>query len=409
LLQTDEENPMNEAAIVADAKRGAMSMQKDLAFTEAEFRARVDRVVQAMAGKEWDALVVTVPENINYLSGFDTPGYYYPEYLLIHPRHLPRIAVRQFEARNVDAYCWFSTDRRLVFQDYERPVEALGRLLAEEGLSKARIGIELGSWFLTVRDHAAIVALLPEARFVDATGIVEHERAVKSPAEVAYIRAACRLSEHGLKAAVEACERAPITEAEVAAEIYKAMYSRGGEYSGLPVFFASGHRSMIPHGRWSTKMIERGESAICELTGVVRRYAGPIFRTIAIGKPSQDIVTKSQILEEMLQALIDIIAPGVTSHEVNDAVVKVGKRLGGGITKRAGYSVGINYPPDWGEGIFLDLKNGDQTVLRPGMTFHMPQSFRAGNAPTVAMSETVLVTETGCEVLTNYPRHLIVV
>jgi Xaa-Pro dipeptidase len=386
-----------------------MAIQRDLDFEEAEYKSRVDRVAKSLVSKGLDALVVTVPENVCYLSGFDTPGYYYPEYLLIRPGRLPRIAIRQFEARNVDAYCWFPTDRRTVFQDSERPVEALARILADEGLEKARIGLELGSWFLTVRDHATLLKLLPQAKLIDATGTVEHERAVKSSAEIEYIRAACRLSEQGLKAGVDACKRAPITEGEVAAEIYKAMYARGGEYSGLPVFFASGHRSMIPHGRWSTKVIHAGETAICELTGVVRRYAGPIFRTIAVGEPSADIVTKSLILEEMLQALIDTLAPGITSHEANEAVVKVGRRLGGGITKRAGYSIGLNYPPDWGEGVFLDLKKDDQTVLRPGMVFHAPQSFRAGDAPTVAMSETILVTDNGCEVLTEYPRHLIVV
>ena len=193
----------------------------------------------------------------------------------------------------------------------------------------------------------------------------------------------------------------------MAAEIYRAMYARGGEYAGLPVFFASGHRSMIPHGRWTTKPFVRGETAICELTGVVRRYAGPLFRTISLGPPSADVARRAAVVKEMLETLIATVRPGITSHDVNAAVVKAGARLGGGITKRAGYSIGLNYPPDWGEGAFLDLKAGDPTVLQPGMTFHVPQSIRAADAPTVAISESILVTDSGCEVLTSFQRDLI--
>jgi Xaa-Pro dipeptidase len=79
----------------------------------------------------------------------------------------------------------------------------------------------------------------------------------------------------------------------------------------------------------------------------------------------------------------------------------------GSFTKRTGYSIGLNYAPDWGEGHFLDLKENDPTVLESGMTFHMPMSLRADGELAVAVSESVMVTPTGCEVLTNYPRELL--
>jgi Xaa-Pro dipeptidase len=106
----------------------------------------------------------------------------------------------------------------------------------------------------------------------------------------------------------------------------------------------------------------------------------------------------------MLQAIIEAIRPGVTSHEVNAVVGAVTAKAGlpGVVRKRAGYSVGLNFPPDWGEGAFLDLKNDDPTVLRAGMVFHVPASLRLPEEAPVALSETVLVTESGREVLTNF-------
>jgi Xaa-Pro dipeptidase len=74
--------------------------------------------------------------------------------------------------------------------------------------------------------------------------------------------------------------------------------------------------------------------------------------------------------------------------------------------KRTGYSVGVSYPPDWGEGHILSLRHGDPTPLEPGMVFHVVPALREYGRWAVGVSETVLVTPDGCEVLTNFPRRL---
>jgi Xaa-Pro dipeptidase len=109
----------------------------------------------------------------------------------------------------------------------------------------------------------------------------------------------------------------------------------------------------------------------------------------------------------MVDTVVGAIKPGITSHAVDEAATAAARDAGRGITKRAGYSIGLNFPPDWGEGLFLDLKKDDPTVLRPGMTFHIPQSMRIDGEAPIATSETVLVTDTGCEVLTHFRRGLI--
>ena len=114
----------------------------------------------------------------------------------------------------------------------------------------------------------------------------------------------------------------------------------------------------------------------------------------------------------MLAALLEALRPGRTSHEVNAAAVSASRPVAGDVSilKRAGYSVGLNFAPDWGEGVFLDLCTGNHTEIEAGMVFHMPQTMRVGDALPTAISETVLVTDSGCEVLTEFePRDLIVV
>ena len=199
-----------------------------------------------------------------------------------------------------------------------------------------------------------------------------------------------------------------MTENELAGWIHKVMVEAGGEYPGLPLFISAGHRTLISHATWTDKVIEKGENVLVEHTGVVNRYAGPLFRTFSVGEPSSEFADRAAICRDMVDAVIEAIRPGATSDEVNAAAVKAGRGMG--TRKRAGYSVGLNFPPDWGEGVFLDLKEGDETEIKAGMVFHVPETIRVDDKPPVALSETVLVTESGREVLTKFqPPGLVVV
>ena len=386
-----------------------MEIQKDLAFPIEEYRARLNATRSRMSALEIDALLVTGPENICYLAGFQTPGYYFPQTLVVTHERDPQIVIRKFEGGNVDAFSWLDPSNLRTFEDNEAPMRRVAQTLRDEGVAERRIGIDFGSWFHTVRNHQELISLLNAATIVDASGLVEAERAIKSERELEYIRKAGRISSLAAGTAAEHLSRGTCTENELAAKVHESLVGDGGEYPGLPVFVSSGHRTMIPHAVWSGKAIESGEAVFLEVTGVVRRYAGPIFRTYHMGSPPNAFRDRATIVREMLDATIDAIAPGVTSNSVNDAAMRVARRLGRGVTKRAGYSVGLNFPPDWGEGVFLDLKAGDETLLEPGMAFHIPQTLRLKGEAPVAISETVIVTERGRSVVTDYPRDLIVV
>ena len=144
-----------------------------------------------------------------------------------------------------------------------------------------------------------------------------------------------------------------------------------------------------------------------EHTGVVCRYADPFFRTLSVGEPACSLRKHSSVTCDMLAALIDILRPGISSNEANAA--KSGC-ADSSVLKRSGYSVGLNFPRDWGEDVSLDLYTGDYTVLQAGMVFHLPQTMGVGHHAPSAISETVLITDTGCTVLTSFsPRELIVV
>ena len=386
-----------------------MKIRKDLAFPREEYLTRLGAIRSRMAGLEIDALLVTSPENICYLAGYQTPGYYFPQTLVVTHDRDPQIVIRKFEGGNVDAFSWLDSSNLRTFEDNEAPTQRVVQTLRDLCVAERRIGVDLKSWFHTVRNHQELLSLLNQATIVDASGLVEAERATKSEREIEHIGKAGRISSLAAAAAAEHLSRGACTENELAARVHESVVGNGGEYPGLPVFVSSGHRTMIPHAVWSGKAIESGEAVFLEVTGVVRRYAGPIFRTYHMGRPPNGFRDRASIVRDMLDATIDAIGPGVTSNSVNEAAMRVARRLGRGVTKRAGYSVGLNFPPDWGEGVFLDLKEGDETVLEPGMAFHIPQTLRLKGEAPVAISETVIVTERGRSVVTEYPRDLIVI
>jgi Xaa-Pro dipeptidase len=135
------------------------------------------------------------------------------------------------------------------------------------------------------------------------------------------------------------------------------------------------------------------------------------MRTVSVGKPSAEVETIAAVVIDGLNAAIATIRPGVTAGEV-DAACR-GEFIKAGIDQhfphRTGYSIGIAFPPDWGEGHIMSLKSDDPTILQPNMTFHMPPGALVYGKYGIGFSETVRVTHNGCEVLTKFPRDLHVV
>jgi Xaa-Pro dipeptidase len=377
------------------------------AFSVEEYRARLERVRTLVQERDLDALLVTGPENICYLSGWHTPGYYYPQFLVVPATGEPFIVLRAMEAMGLTVRSWIPPEQLVTFADDQDPSEALHAALAALGLLQARIGIDREGWFLPLGLFDRITARCTTAHFADGSWIVEQARKVKSTAEIAQIREACRLAEVGTQAFIDHFE-VGITEAALSGHVHRAMIEQGCEYVGLPVFLMSGHRMLAPHSVWSKdKRIVTGDHVLLELAGTVNRYAGALFRTFVVGKPSPTCLQNMAVAESMLDAAIAAARPGVTCEQVNQAVGEVATAAGVKLRKRCGYSMGLNFAPDWGEGAFLELGDGDTTVLEPGMVFHLPEVVRVPGEQLVAVSETVVITADGCSSLTNFQRGAI--
>jgi Xaa-Pro dipeptidase len=378
-------------------------------FAREEYERRLTYLRRRMVERGLRAFLTHTPENIYYLTGYQTAGYYTYQALIVPevPAGDPVFVIRQPERTNVLARSWLHS--MATYEDTDDPVEVTWRAMADAGLNRGVVGVEKEAWFLTVRDFEKLAGRLgADVRIVDASGLVEELRVVKSPAEIAYIRIAAEMASAGIAAGIEAAGVGR-SEDEVAAEIHRVMVAMGSEYPSLPIMICSGPRAPLTHATWEGRVLEKGDLVPIELSGCYKRYSAAFFRTVYLGdQPSELIRRMDAVVTESLEAIIDAIRPGVGSDELDRINREIRARHGFPRPLRIGYSMGINFPPGWGEGHALSLGAGKPRALEPGMVFHVPINVRLWGQTFVAASETILVTPTGRDVLTSGPpRRLI--
>ena len=178
-----------------------MEIRKNLAFTREEYLGRVDRVRERMKERGLDALLLHTPENICYLTGFHTSGYYFVQVLIVPADKDPVFVVRALEKLNVDAWSWLADDQVIAYMDYDNPADIVFAAISDLGLANGRLGFEMDGYsFLPIARYEELKTRLADAKLVNGSGMVEKERAIKSPAELDYIRQACRITELGMGA-----------------------------------------------------------------------------------------------------------------------------------------------------------------------------------------------------------------
>ena len=378
-------------------------------FSRSEYDRRLASVRSGMAEQGLRAFLTHTPENIYYLTGYQTAGYYTYQALIVPEAQQdePVLVIRLPERTNVLARSWVRS--MATYEDTDDPVEVTYQAMVEAGLSRETIGVEKAARFLTVRDFEKLVMRLgAETRVMDASGLVERLRVLKSPNEIAYIRIAAAMANAGMRAGIETAAVGR-SEDEVAAEIQRVMVSMGSEYPSLPVMICSGPRAPLTHATWEGRILEKDDLVPIELSGCYKRYSAALFRTVYLGDRPSDLIRRmDDVVTESLNAIIDAIRPGVLSNELDRINREIRGRHGFPRPLRIGYSMGISFPPGWGEGHALSLGSGETRALEPGMVFHVPVNIRLWGEVFVAASETILVTPTGREVLTACaPRRLI--
>ncbi|WP_431814168.1 M24 family metallopeptidase [Kocuria sp. cx-455] len=412
-----EGHPSPDPAPVAAAAPGNPDVRSPL-FTAHEYEQRLRRVREKMAHQGLSALIVTDPANLFYLTGYDAWSFYVPQLLFIPAEGDMLLFLREMDAQGAFRTSWLPPHQiigypeRYVQRPHLHPFDWVAFALRHRAqvapAAHGCVGLEMDAHFFSPKGYRALVNALPEWLLVDCFELVNWVRSVKSEAEIHYMRLASRVTTAAMHAAIDAI--APgIPQYRVAARIAAAQAEGDGEawgdFPAIVPMLPTGASADTPHLTWSDRVLCPGDAVVVELSGVHRRYHVPLARTVNLGPPSDHMLRLEEAVAEGMQAVLDATAPDVPIRELASAWNW--KLAAHGLEKpsRLGYSVGVGYPPDWGERT-ISIRSEDETTLQQNMTFHLICGmWMTGYGYEV--SETIRVTSTGVETFTSFPRQII--
>ena len=385
-------------------------------FEDREYLDRIARTKTRMAKAGIELLLVACPANQFWLTGYDGCSYYTPQMVLLAiDEERPIWFGRKMDSVGARFTVFMDEGHIVPYPDEyvasreRHPIEFLAGIIQERGWERRRIGVEMDDYYYTARWHDILRTKLPDAAFVDAFLLVNWARMRKSPRELEYMAEAGEISAASMRAAVEACA-VGTRQCDVMAALYEVTIGGteriGGTFPCKPPNAMVGELCSAPHLSWTDEKLQPDDIYYIEQGGVRHRYHVPLSRCVYLGNPTQKMLDTVSIIVEGLEAALAIIRPGAICEEVEAAWRKVISRHGIHKDSRIGYPVGIGYPPTWGE-LTCSFRQGDKTVLEPGMTFHCIPALWLDRYGLV-VSETFAVGEKGAQMLTSLPRQLFV-
>ncbi|WGD51151.1 Xaa-Pro peptidase family protein [Bradyrhizobium sp. CB1650] len=376
-------------------------------FPRSEYLRRLSSVKSEMERREIESLVLTVPANITYLSGYTSKSGYVPQGLVVSiDDEEPTFITRRQDAPAalhqmfVDRSRVIGYPEALIANPDRDGYDAIIDFLLDKGIGRKNIGLE--AKFLPAVTVEKFRSRL-DAKVVDCTNAVTWIRGVKSDLEIAMMREAAAISDAGMLKAKEVI-RPRVREADASAEIIATLVRGANGRPGTDLagfFLCATPRTSTCHIRWTEDAFQEGSQINLEFSGVRHGYTSPLMRTMSIGKPSDQIRRLHEGEVAGLEAALDAAKTGSTCSDVAAAFNTTLKKHGFEKESRCGYAVGI----DWTEPT-ASLKEGDMTVLKPNMTFHLMLGNWIGEDVGYVISETFRVTDAGGESFTKLPRQL---
>jgi Xaa-Pro dipeptidase len=384
-------------------------------FPVEEYGVRLAKVKQAMAEREAEVLIISDPSNMHWLTGYDGWSFYVHQGLIV-ALDLPEPIWwgRGMDGNGAKLTTYLPAESiRPYADDYvqnplKHPMSFVASLLREKNLAGKKLWAELDNYWFSAKCGLTLAQELGSPPG-DGTGLVNWCRLVKSPLEIEYLREASKVCMNVMETAVKSIRPGQLERA-AAANVYQACVlgpeGTPGDHPAIFPIMPTNERTTCAHLGWDPeRTYAEGDLVLLELCGVHKRYHCPLSRTVFLGQPPERLSHIAKAVLEGVAEVLDYIKPGVTAESVEEKWREVIRSYGVVKPSRLGYSIGASYVPDWGERT-VSLRPGDKTVLLPNMTFHLMPGVWEDDLG-FESSEPFLVTETGCEPLTNFPRGIL--
>ncbi len=352
---------------------------------------RLQRTQAAIEQHRLDVLLITHLPNIRYLCGFTGSA----GVLVITAREKVLLTDGRYtEQAKLEV-------KGAKVKIAKKPALAAAAEWLQKHPRLTRIGIEAAHLSVAERDSLA-KAIRKGTKIVASPPIVEPLRMIKDEQEIASIRAACKLGVD-LFGTLASKLRPKVTESQLAGELEFAARQAGAEQMAFSTIIAGGQRSALPHGRASSASIPAEGFVVCDFGVILAGYCSDMTRTVHVGRPQTEASSAYEAVKEAQQAALDAIKPGTTVGEVDHAARKLlyNHGLGKFFTHSTGHGLGleIHEAPK--------IAAAQKEVLRPGMVVTIEPGVYIPGKWGIRIEDTVVVTETGCEILTSCPKDLL--
>lgn len=361
------------------------------------YRDRLAKLRHVLDSYRLDVLLITHLPNIRYLCGFTGSAG-----VLLTAR---KGAVFFSDGRYTEQAHNEVTAARVVIAR-KASLSAASEWLIDAGkraTSKGAATVGIESDHLTVASRDALRRWLKgKKRLKNAGPVVETLRMVKDQGEITAIRGAVKLGSSLFDSALKVM-RPGVSEAAVAGELEYAARKAGAEAMSFPTIVAAGKRSALPHARASSFAIPRSGPVVLDFGVILAGYCSDMTRTVCVGRVSKKLRRMYQAVLEAQLAGIDAVRAGVTAGEVDRAARTVLGKAGFGryFTHSTGHGVGLEIHET------PRVAAGERQLLQPGMVITIEPGVYIPGEGGVRIEDMVLVTKTGCEVLTPTRKELI--
>ena len=408
---------MHHDQVTETIHEAAVSPLRSRPFPDDEYLTRLQAVQARMAERSLSSLIIADPANLYYLTGYNAWSFYMPQCLIVPVEGDCHLFTRTMDAAGAHYTAFLPVDRIHGYPDYlvnrpdahpfdwivDRALE-IGVLVDEVG---AYVAAELDAHFFSVRSYLAIQSALKTSALVDSNELVNWVRVRKSALEREKLHTAGKIAQRVMEIALQELEPGR-RQCDVVAEIQHAQalgaHKLGGDYPAIVPMLPTGETAGTPHLTWSDLPLQRGEATTIELAGVFHRYHAPLARTVVLGKAPRKLVECADATNEGMAALLEKMRPGNRTCDVHSEFAQTIGRYGLTKESRIGYSIGIGYPPDWGERT-MSVRPEDETVIEEGMAFLVILGMWM-DVWGYETSESMLIGPDGPDLLTNVPRGL---
>ena len=386
-----------------------------LPFTREEYAERLAKTRAAMEAAGIELLVASDPSNMAWLTGYDGWSFYVHQCVLVPPSGEPIWYGRGQDENGALRTAYMARDNVVAYPDHyvqsteRHPMEHLSCVIRERGFDRMRIGVEMDNYYYSAAAHAVLERCLPGAELVDATCLVNWQRAVKSARELEYMRIAGRivtLMHERIAEIAEPGQRKNDLAAEILHTGIRGLPDAGGDYPAIVPLLPSGRDASAAHLTWSDAPLRAGEGTFFEVAGCYRRYHCPLCRTVFLGEPPPRVRRAEAVLLEAMDEGLGRARAGNTCDDVASAFFGTLEKHDIHKDSRSGYPIGLSYPPDWGERT-MSIRRGDRSELRAGMTFHFMTALWFDDWG-LEITESIVIRNGAPELLASVPRRLTV-